>query len=61
VLAILSVVAGAIMTTVYTTVTRPGMSFDIRTLITAVAFGTVTWFAQGVDFPKSNHRFSRLV
>jgi prolipoprotein diacylglyceryltransferase len=26
----------------------------------AIAFGTVCWFAMGVDFPESNRRFARL-
>jgi prolipoprotein diacylglyceryltransferase len=29
-------------------------------LVPAFAFGLVTWFAMGVDFPESNRRFSRL-
>lgn len=59
-MAIISVLAGAVVTTVPTSTTPLGMTFDIRMTGAALAFGALTWVAQGVDFPESTRRFSRL-
>jgi protein-S-isoprenylcysteine O-methyltransferase Ste14/membrane-associated phospholipid phosphatase len=60
-IAIASVVAGAVLTTVSTSSEIPSAQFNWTSLITAAGFGLVTWFALGVDFPHSNKRFARLV
>lgn len=60
-MAILSVIAGAILTSIRTDVPTLQLSFDFVTAISAAGFGLVTWFALGVDFPSSNKRFARLV
>jgi hypothetical protein len=59
-LALLTVVAGAVVTCVRTT--PPPWTFEPSrsTLALAAAFGVITWFALGVDFPESNRRFARL-
>lgn len=60
-MAVLSVVAGASLTTVRSAAITSGFGVNSATVIAAVAFGLITWFAQGVDFPNSNKRFARLV
>ncbi len=56
-----SVLAGALMTALGNSGSAPNPHFDWRAMLPAAAFGLVVWFAMGVDFPKSNRRFSRLV
>jgi len=60
-LAILSFLAGAIVTAVPSTVT-PGLTpwLDFKVPIAAILFGACAGFAMGVDFPGSNRRFARL-
>jgi len=59
--AIISLVAGIIMTTVHIEppVLNPG--FSIEAIFSALISGLFVFFAMGVDFPYSNARFSRLV
>ncbi len=60
-MAILSVVGGAVLTMVRSDPTAPAPQFNYESLVAGVGFAIVIWFAQGVDFPDSNRRFSRLV
>lgn len=59
--AIISLVAGIVMTTVHVDppVLNPG--FSTGSLVSALVSGLFVFFAMGVDFPYSNARFSRLV
>ena len=59
--AIISAVAGILMTLIRIepAVITPGFSWE--TVIAAVISGLFVFFAMGVDFPNSNVRFSRLV
>jgi prolipoprotein diacylglyceryltransferase len=59
-IAILSVVAGAVLTAVRATGEVPVPCFSWESLIAGLGFGLFTWFALGVDFPDSNKRFARL-
>jgi len=60
-LAIASVVMGAVCTTLPSASTSPPFSPPTTGLfIGAVALAAFTGFAMGVDFPRSNRRFSRL-
>lgn len=59
--AITSIVAGAVITALPTTSTIPVAEFSWPAIWVALGFGLITWFMQGVDFPNSNARFSRLV
>ena len=60
-LAILSVVLGAVCSTIPWGAPPPPLTWPGSTLIlAAVALGLVTGVAMGVDFPESNRRFSRL-
>lgn len=59
-MAIVSTAAGAIVTTVDASVAVPAPAFSLISFVAAAGFGLITWFALGVDFPKSNRRFSRL-
>ena len=60
-MAILSVLSGAILTTVRTYPNTYRFEINLPIIIAAVVFGLITWFALGVDFPNSNKRFARLV
>ena len=60
-MAVVSIVSGAFVSTVRTGWTAPAPEFSIVILPVALGFGVVTWFAQGVDFPESDKRFARLV
>lgn len=60
--AIASVAVGIVMTVIPSPlagITDPG--FGWQTLVAALIGGFFTFFAMGVDFPRSNARFSRLV
>jgi len=59
--AIVSVLAGALMTALGRSGSAPGASFDWKAALAAAAFGCLVFAAMGVDFPASNRRFSRLV
>lgn len=60
-MAILSVVAGMVITALQ--VERPLLSpqWSWQIVVSASLTGLFTFFAMGVDFPRSNARFSRLV
>lgn len=58
---ILSVISGAVITAIPTEPVAAQAHFSIQAAIAGTIFLFVTWFAQGVDFPESNKRFSRLV
>jgi protein-S-isoprenylcysteine O-methyltransferase Ste14 len=60
-IAMLTVVFGAIITTLKISSEVPNPQFSWTAVIAAFGFGLVTWFALGVDFPNANKRFSRLV
>ncbi len=59
--AIISIIAGIMMTMIQITapIIQPG--FNWESLLVAVISGLFVFFAMGVDFPYSNVRFSRLV
>ncbi len=59
-IALFTVVAGAAVTCVRTPPVPAGLHFSASVWVTALLFGTATWFALGVDFPSSNRRFARL-
>jgi protein-S-isoprenylcysteine O-methyltransferase Ste14 len=54
-------VLGAVLTCIQTTPVALSPGFEFSTLWGALWVGFFTFFAMGVDFPKSNRRFSRLV
>ncbi|MFO7720192.1 MAG: prolipoprotein diacylglyceryl transferase [Gillisia sp.] len=60
-MAILSVLAGIIMTIIHIEVVVITATFGWETVVSALIGGLFTAFAMGVDFPNSNARFSRLV
>lgn len=60
-LAIASIVAGAVLTTIRTAGAPPASSPTLATWIAAAVVGVVTYVAYGVDFPRLNTRFARLV
>jgi len=59
-IAIISVVAGAVLTALPASGEFPVPSFSWESLIGGLGFGLFTFFALGVDFPNSNRRFARL-
>ncbi len=59
-IAIVTVVAGAVITTVSAGPLPKAFDSSVSILCLAVACGTVTWFVTGVDFPESSRRFARL-
>jgi prolipoprotein diacylglyceryltransferase len=59
-MALLSILVGAVLTTVSSHPSVFAIRFDVVVLVGSLAFGVVTWFALGVDFPDSNRRFARL-
>ncbi len=58
--AIASVVLGAVFTGLNNGEIAPGENFQWNTLLPAVLFGLLVFFAMGVDFTSSKRRFSRL-
>ncbi len=60
-LAIASFVAGAILTTIRTAPAPPASAPTFPTWIAAVVVGAIAYIAYGVDFPRLNARFARLV
>lgn len=60
-LAIAFVVAGAVVTTLGADPAPPIAGFDPRILPGVLAVGLFAYLAYGVDFPRSERRFSRLV
>jgi membrane-associated phospholipid phosphatase/protein-S-isoprenylcysteine O-methyltransferase Ste14 len=59
-IAILTVIAGAVITTVSAGPLPHGFDFSVSILLLAVVCGAMTWFVTGVDFPESSRRFARL-
>jgi prolipoprotein diacylglyceryltransferase len=59
-IAILTVVAGAIVTTVKGAPMPQTLQFNFSSLALAAGCGVITWFVTGVDFPESSRRFARL-
>lgn len=59
-IAVLTIVAGAAMTAVHTSINVGPPEFRSSVLPVAVACGIATWFVAGVDFPESSRRFARL-
>lgn len=59
-IAILSVVAGSVLTALPTTGMPAAPRFSWDSVLAGFGFGLFTWFALGVDFPDSNRRFARL-
>jgi prolipoprotein diacylglyceryltransferase/protein-S-isoprenylcysteine O-methyltransferase Ste14 len=60
-LAIASVIAGALLTCVASRPAPPPVALDPRTVVIAALFAFATYVAYGVDFPRLNRRFARLV
>lgn len=60
-MAILSVTVGAIFTTIRINEIHITPTIGPSIFIGALIIGIISFFAMGVDFPKSNLRFSRLV
>ena len=58
--AILSVVSGAVVTTIGTGATAQGFQFRFSTVLLATGCGMIAWFVTGIDFPESSRRFARL-
>ena len=54
------VFVGALVTALGTSPEAPTPVVAAPSVLAGVAFGVLTWFATGVDFPESNRRFSRL-
>jgi prolipoprotein diacylglyceryltransferase len=59
-IAILSVVAGPVLTALHATGVPAAPRFSWDSVLAGFGFGLFTWFALGVDFPDSNRRFARL-
>jgi protein-S-isoprenylcysteine O-methyltransferase Ste14 len=59
-LALLFVIGGAMLTAMPSPAAPAPAGFAVQSLLSAVLFGLLVWFAMGVDFPESNRRFSRL-
>ncbi|HSP13509.1 MAG TPA: prolipoprotein diacylglyceryl transferase family protein [Thermoanaerobaculia bacterium] len=60
-LSIGSVIVGAILTTLGNTPPPPISGMDPLAFLLAAGFGVLTYLAYGVDFPRLNVRFARLV
>ena len=56
-----TVAAGAVFTCLPGTAPAPAPEPSPAALGAAAVFAAATWFALGVDFPRSNRRFARLV
>jgi prolipoprotein diacylglyceryltransferase len=52
--------AGAVVTCLTATIRTPAPQPSLAAVGTGVLFAIATWFALGVDFPRSNRRFARL-
>jgi prolipoprotein diacylglyceryltransferase len=56
-----TVAAGAVSTCLPAAVPTPAPEPSLRAVAAGAVFALATWFALGVDFPRSNRRFARLV
>jgi prolipoprotein diacylglyceryltransferase len=59
-MAILSVLSGAVVTTIATGAIAQGFQFRLSTVLLATGCGMIAWFVTGIDFPESSRRFARL-
>lgn len=59
-IAVLTVAAGAVITTVNAALMARGFQFKFSLLALAAGCGAVAWFVTGIDFPESSRRFARL-
>jgi membrane-associated phospholipid phosphatase/protein-S-isoprenylcysteine O-methyltransferase Ste14 len=59
-IAVLTVVAGAVITGVESPAMAQGFQFHASAIALAAGCGAITWFVTGVDFPESSRRFARL-
>ncbi len=59
--AIITVIAGAIITSIPYSLVETSLHFSWEIIVYAVLAGFVGVFVTGIDFPRSNRRFSRLV
>jgi protein-S-isoprenylcysteine O-methyltransferase Ste14 len=59
-LAITTIVAGAVVTTVNAGSLHHGLQLHLPALLLAAGCGAATWFVAGIDFPESSRRFARL-
>jgi protein-S-isoprenylcysteine O-methyltransferase Ste14 len=59
-IAIVTVVGGAVVTSVHGAAMPPGFALRFGSMLIAVGCGAVAWFVTGVDFPESSRRFARL-
>jgi protein-S-isoprenylcysteine O-methyltransferase Ste14 len=55
-----AIAIGALITAIGRSGPAPPIDFDAGVLLPALAYGILVSFAMGVDFPRSNARFSRL-
>jgi hypothetical protein len=55
-----AIAIGALITAIGRSNPAPPIDWDAGVLLPALAYGIVVAFAMGVDFPRSNARFSRL-
>ena len=59
-MAIMTVVAGAVVTTATNAPIPAAPNFSASSLLIAFACALAAWFVAGIDFPESNRRFARL-
>jgi membrane-associated phospholipid phosphatase/protein-S-isoprenylcysteine O-methyltransferase Ste14 len=59
-IAVLTVVAGAVMTCVHGPSIPHNIAWRASTILIAAGCGAMAWFVTGVDFPESSRRFARL-
>ena len=59
-IAVMTVVAGAVVTTVNAPSMTQGFHLRIPAILLAAGCGAIAWFVTGVDFPESSRRFARL-
>ena len=59
-IAIVTVLAGAVLTALPSTGQAPALQFSWDSALAGLGFGLFTCFALGVDFPNSTKRFARL-
>lgn len=56
-----AILLGALFTSIQTPPVLISPQYSSTTTVVALILGLVAWFAFGIDFPRSNTRFSRLV
>ena len=59
-IAALTVISGALVTTINADPIAQGFQIRFSAVILAVGCGMIAWFVTGVDFPESSRRFARL-